>query len=130
MNLAKPSLNTLMLPLLLSLVFTICNSLDTITPNQPIKDGKILVSKQKTFALVFFSPGNSTCCYVGIWYNQITEQTVVWVANRNNPLNDTSGVLSINSKGNLVLHSQNQTFPVWSTNIALVSSTNYSISMA
>uniref|UniRef100_A0A2N9I596 non-specific serine/threonine protein kinase n=1 Tax=Fagus sylvatica TaxID=28930 RepID=A0A2N9I596_FAGSY len=96
-----------------------------ITPNQPIKDGQILVSNQKTFALGFFSPGNSNRRYVGIWYNDITEKTVVWVANRDNPLNDTSGVLSINSQGNLVLHNQNQTFPIWSTNVSVsVSPTN------
>uniref|UniRef100_A0A2N9HI47 Bulb-type lectin domain-containing protein n=1 Tax=Fagus sylvatica TaxID=28930 RepID=A0A2N9HI47_FAGSY len=86
-----------------------------------------LVSNQKAFALGFFSPGNSNLRYVGIWYNEITEQTVVWVANRDNPLNDTSGVLSINGQGNLVLHKQNQTFPIWSTNVSVsISSSNNS----
>ena len=121
---AKPLLNAF---LLLSLLFPICLSLHMITPNQPIKDGQILVSNQKTFALGFFSPGNSNRRYVGIWYNDITEKTVVWVANRDNPLNDTSGVLSINSQGNLVLHNQNQnqTSPIWSTNVSVsVSPTN------
>ena len=93
MNPTKPSLNAI---LLLSVVFPICFCLDTITPDQPIKDGQTLVSNRKTFALGFFSPGNSNRHYVGIWYYQITEQTVVWVANRDNPLNDISGVLSIN----------------------------------
>ena len=93
MNSAKPLLNAV---LLLSLVFPICISLDTITPDQPIKDGQTLLSNQKTFALGFFSPDNSNRRYVGIWYYQITEQTVVWVANKDNPLNDISGVLSIN----------------------------------
>ncbi|KAL4628649.1 hypothetical protein ACB092_05G255400, partial [Castanea dentata] len=97
---------------------------------QPIKDGQTLVSNQKTFALGFFSLGNSNHRYVGIWYYQITEQTVVWVANRDNPLNDSSGILSINSQGNLVLHTQNQALPIWSTNIASISSTNYSIFVA
>ena len=129
MNPAKSLLKSVLL-LLLSLLFPICVSLDTITTDQPIKDGQTLVSNQKTFALGFFSPGNSNRRYVGIWYYQITEQTVVWVANRDNPLNDSSGILSINSQGNLVLHAQNQTLPIWSTNIASVSSTNYSISMA
>nr|XP_023920000.1 G-type lectin S-receptor-like serine/threonine-protein kinase At1g11410 isoform X1 [Quercus suber] len=129
MNPAKSLLKSVLL-LLLSLLFPICVSLDTINPDQPIKDGQTLVSNQKTFALGFFSPGNSNRRYVGIWYYQITEQTIVWVANRDNPLNDSSGILSINSQGNLVLHSQNQKYPIWSTNIASVSSTNYSISMA
>nr|POE93114.1 g-type lectin s-receptor-like serine/threonine-protein kinase rks1 [Quercus suber] len=116
MNPAKPSLNAV---LLLSVVFPICFCLDTITPDQPIKDGQALVSNHKTFALRFFSPGNSNRRYVGIWYYQITEQTVVWVANRDNPLNDTSGVLSINDQGNLILHSQNRTIPIWSANVSV-----------
>ena len=63
MNPAKPSLNAV---LLLSVVFPICFCLDTITPDQPIKDGQSLVSNHKTFALGFFSPGNSNRRYVGI----------------------------------------------------------------
>ena len=106
MNPAKPFLNIVLL-LLFSLVFPICISFETITQNHPLKDGQILVSYQKTFALGFFTPENSNCRYVGIWYNQIIEQTVVWVANRDNPLYDKSGVLSINGQGNLVLHTQN-----------------------
>ena len=72
MNSAKGSWNTL---LLLSLLLCpICISLDTITPNQPLKDCQLLLSNQKTFALGFFNPGNSSYRYVGIWYKQITEQ--------------------------------------------------------
>ena len=125
MNSAKPLLNAV---LLLSLVFPICISLDTITPDQPIKDGQTLLSNQKTFALGFFNPDNSNRRYVGIWYYQITEQTVVWVANKDNPLNDTSGVLSINDQGNLILHSQNRTTPIGSANVSVsVSPTNNSM---
>nr|POF04787.1 g-type lectin s-receptor-like serine/threonine-protein kinase [Quercus suber] len=122
--------NTSLLLLFLLLVCPICTSLDTITPDQPLKDGdgQLLLSNQKTFALGFFSPGSSSHRYVGIWYYQIAEKTVVWVANRDAPLNDTSGVLSINGKGNLVLHTQNQTTPIWSTNVSFsVSSTNNSM---
>nr|POE99167.1 g-type lectin s-receptor-like serine/threonine-protein kinase [Quercus suber] len=126
MNPAKGNTSLLLLSLLL--VCQICTSLDTITPDQPLMDGQLLHSNQKTFALGFFSPGSSSHRYVGIWYNQITEQTVAWVANRDSPLKDTSGVLSINGKGNLVLHTQNQTTPIWSTNVSFsVSSTNNSM---
>ena len=122
--------NTSLLLLSLLLVCPICTSFDTITPDQPLKDGdgQLLLSNQKTFALGFFSPGSSSHHYIGIWYDQITEQIVVWVANRDAPLNDTSRVLSINGKGNLVLHTQNQTTPIWSTNVSFaVSSTNNSM---
>ncbi|XP_075648559.1 G-type lectin S-receptor-like serine/threonine-protein kinase RKS1 [Castanea sativa] len=126
MNPAKENTSLLLLSLLL--LCPICTSLDTITPDQPLKDGQLLISNQKTFALGFFNPGSSRHRYVGIWYNQIAEITAVWVANRDAPLNDTSGVLSINSKGHLVLHTQNQTTPIWSTNVSFsVSSTNNSM---
>ena len=128
MNPAKGNTSLLLLSLLL--VCPICTSLDTITPYQPLKDGdgQLLLSNQKNFALGFFSPGISSHRYVGIWYNQITEPPIVWVANRDAPLNDTSGVLSINGKGNLVLHTQNQTTPIWSTNVSFsISSTNNSM---
>ncbi|KAI6703915.1 hypothetical protein NL676_013051 [Syzygium grande] len=70
------------------------------------------------FALGFFSPGNSSHRYVGIWYYQVSEQTVVWVANRERPISGTSGALSIDSDGNLVLHETNGSFPIWSTNVS------------
>ncbi|KAL6333291.1 hypothetical protein AAG906_028474 [Vitis piasezkii] len=91
--------------LLLFLMLPLCSSTDTITPNQPFRDGDLLVSKESRFALGFF-----------IWYNTIREQTVVWVLNRDHPINDTSGVLSINTSGNLLLHRGNT--HVWSTDVS------------
>ncbi|XP_059624155.1 G-type lectin S-receptor-like serine/threonine-protein kinase At1g11410 isoform X1 [Cornus florida] len=97
-----------------------CTSTDTISLNQPIRDnhGDKLVSSGEFFALGFFSPGNSNKRYIGIWYNKVQEQTIVWVANRDNPINDTSGVLSIDKTGNLVVHNGNDSFPLWSTNVS------------
>ncbi|XP_010646911.2 G-type lectin S-receptor-like serine/threonine-protein kinase RKS1 [Vitis vinifera] len=105
--------------LLLLLMLPLCSSTDTITPNQPLRDGDLLVSKQSRFALGFFSPRNSTLRYIGVWYNTIREQTVVWVLNRDHPINDSSGVLSINTSGNLLLHRGNT--HVWSTNVSISS---------
>ncbi|XP_031276710.1 G-type lectin S-receptor-like serine/threonine-protein kinase At1g11410 [Pistacia vera] len=99
-------------------------SVDTITSTQSIKDGDEIVSIGKIFALGFFSPGNSMKRYVGIWYYQVSEPTIVWVANRDNPVNDTSGILSINTHGNLALFGSNETVPVWSTNIPVTSAKN------
>ena len=95
------------------------SSTDTITPNQPFRDGNLLVSEESRFALGFFSPRNSTLRYIGVWYNTIHEQTVVWVLNRDHPINDTSGVLSISTSGNLLLHRGNT--HVWSTNVSISS---------
>ncbi|XP_058073039.1 receptor-like serine/threonine-protein kinase SD1-8 isoform X1 [Magnolia sinica] len=77
---------------------------DTITQDQPLPDGKTLISAGEVFELGFFSPGKSKNHYVGIWYKKVTEQTVVWVANRRTPLSHSSGVLTINSNnGNLMI---------------------------
>ncbi|KAF3457322.1 hypothetical protein FNV43_RR01979 [Rhamnella rubrinervis] len=110
----------------------LCTCLDTISITQPLRDGDgggdVLVSNGDTFALGFFSPGNSNYRYVGIWYHKITEETVVWVANRDNPINNTSGFLSIDTQGNLVLYDNNdQTVPVWSTNSSSLPTNEYAV---
>ena len=53
---------------------------------------------------------------------------MVWVANRDNPINDNSGVFSINLHGNLVLYDGDQKQPIWSTNI--VTKSNYNTTHA
>ncbi|XP_058188689.1 G-type lectin S-receptor-like serine/threonine-protein kinase RKS1 isoform X4 [Rhododendron vialii] len=103
------------------LFFKFCTSIDTLTPAQSIKDGNVLVSSGETFALGFFSPGNSSRRYVGIWYNKIPEQTVIWVANRDSGINGTSGVLSLNRDGNLVIYDNTRNRIVWQTNVSAVS---------
>ncbi|GLU23167.1 hypothetical protein SLE2022_391920 [Rubroshorea leprosula] len=105
--------------LLLCLLFGFTVSIDTITPNHSVKDdGSLIVSGGKVFALGFFTPGSSKYRYIGIWYNQVPQRTVVWVANRDNPIDDNSGVLSIDSQGSLVLFKKNQTLTVWSANVS------------
>ncbi|CAN6694483.1 unnamed protein product [Malus baccata var. baccata] len=89
---------------------------DGFTPSQCVLDGTTLVSSDGSFELGFFSPGSSKNRYLGIWFKNVPVRTVVWVANRCNPINDTSGVLMINSTGNLVLLSQNSSV-VWSTSL-------------
>ncbi|CAJ2665707.1 unnamed protein product [Trifolium pratense] len=90
---------------------------DTITKSDSFLDGSTLISKDGTFELGFFNPGNSPNRYVGIWYKNIPVKTVVWVANRDNPIKDnsSSSKLKINSEGNLVLLNNNQSI-LWSTN--------------
>ncbi|KAK3023714.1 hypothetical protein RJ639_042724 [Escallonia herrerae] len=94
---------------------------DTLTSIQSINENGTLVSPRGKFQLGFFSPGSSKKRYVGIWYNNIPNQTIVWVANRENPLNDTSGVLKIGSDGNLLLLDGTEQV-VWSTKIQNISS--------
>ena len=80
-----------------------------------MKDGETLVSAGGgSFELGFFSPGNSKGRYLGIWYT-ISTETVVWVANRESPLDNHSGVLKVNQEGDILLVSNTNT-TVWSSN--------------
>ncbi|KAJ0983560.1 hypothetical protein J5N97_011815 [Dioscorea zingiberensis] len=79
---------------------------DTLKPNEYLLDGKTLVSAKGTFALGFFSPGDSKNRYVGIWYNKLPVQTVVWVANRLSPIAATNGTLQLNGQGVLTINSK------------------------
>ena len=88
---------------------------DTIDTLQSISDDQTIVSADETFAVGFFSPGTSKNRYVGIWYNKDPTRTVVWVANRDKPLTDSSGVLKVNNTGILVLLNHNKSV-IWSSN--------------
>ncbi|XP_043808128.1 G-type lectin S-receptor-like serine/threonine-protein kinase RKS1 isoform X2 [Manihot esculenta] len=105
--------------LLLFFHITIATSLDIISINQNFTEGHLLVSKGNNFAFGFFSPGNSTNKYLGIWFHEVSKPSIVWVANRNNPVTGSSGILSINPYGNLVLYNDpTQKVPLWSTNVS------------
>ncbi|TKY66597.1 G-type lectin S-receptor serine/threonine-protein kinase [Spatholobus suberectus] len=93
---------------------TTSTSVDSIAVNQSIRDGETLVSAGGITEVGFFSPGSSTRRYLGIWYRNVSPFTVVWVANRNTPLQNKSGVLKLNEKGILVLlNGTNRT--IWSS---------------
>ncbi|KAL0535111.1 hypothetical protein IC582_029434 [Cucumis melo] len=99
----------------------ICYGGDTITSTNFIKDPATIISSNSVFKLGFFTPSNSTHRYVGIWFEKISPQTVVWVANRDTPLNNISGIFTISNDGNLVvLDSAN--IILWSSNISSSSS--------
>ncbi|KAJ8754640.1 hypothetical protein K2173_010731 [Erythroxylum novogranatense] len=82
---------------------TISAAVDVIRATQKLTDGETLVSSGGNFELGFFRPGNSRKRYLGIWYKKISKFTVVWVANGNNPLNDSSGVIKFVDQSNFVL---------------------------
>ncbi|KAL8467896.1 hypothetical protein ACS0TY_031224 [Phlomoides rotata] len=113
---ARLFLHQFILFVIVSLLPFSCLSLetDTISPNLVIKDPDSIVSKKHKFELGFFTPENTTNRYLGIFY-AFSQQTVVWVANSETPLKDSSSTVSISKDGDLVLiNSRNQT--VWSTN--------------
>ncbi|KAK6116752.1 hypothetical protein DH2020_049485 [Rehmannia glutinosa] len=108
------SLFLLIVPLIFLTIFS--NATDTINADQTIKDGETLVSSGGKFELGFFSPGNSRNRYVGMWFRNITVTTIVWVANREAPITDNSGVLTVIRPGILVLLNNTNNNTVWSTN--------------
>ncbi|TYG82335.1 hypothetical protein ES288_D01G079700v1 [Gossypium darwinii] len=75
---------------------------DTISPGQQLNISQTIVSAGQMFELGFFPPTNSTNYYMGIWYKNIPEKTVVWIANRDYPVTG-SAVLSISVDSNLVI---------------------------
>nr|GEY36731.1 receptor-like serine/threonine-protein kinase SD1-8 [Tanacetum cinerariifolium] len=90
-------------------------AIDTITSTTPLTSNQTLVSNGDAFELGFFSTSDSKNLYVGIWYKQIQERTYVWVANRDDPINSSSGKLTIGENGNVILVDQSET-AIWSSN--------------
>ncbi|KAK1402842.1 Receptor-like serine/threonine-protein kinase [Heracleum sosnowskyi] len=87
---------------------------DFIRANQSLEDGSTIVSAGGHFELGFSIVGRSTNRYLGIWYKKIPPRTIVWIANRETPLNTTSGLLKLNSNGNLVILNASDSV-VWSS---------------
>ncbi|KAL3615029.1 hypothetical protein CASFOL_040690 [Castilleja foliolosa] len=87
---------------------------DTITSNSSITDPDFLVSTGRVFKLGFFTPENTNNRYLAIYY-VVSEKSAIWIANKDNPLTDTSGTATISQNGNIVLfNGRNET--IWSTN--------------
>ncbi|KAL3509558.1 hypothetical protein ACH5RR_028959 [Cinchona calisaya] len=111
------SLMLLLLFLCLSLESYFSLAADTISGNQTLSGDQILISKEGNFELGFFKPGNSSNFYIGIWYKKVSEQTIVWVANRETPVKDKySSQLRIQGS-NLVLLNESQII-IWFTNVS------------
>ncbi|KAF5794651.1 putative protein kinase RLK-Pelle-DLSV family [Helianthus annuus] len=110
----------------LFLLLSSCATLDTISTNQVFRDGDTIVSDDKMFELGFFSPGKSKNRYVGIWYKKISTGTAVWVANRETPITDNSGMLELSEQGNLQIRSGDNTV-IWSSNSMVLTMSNNTV---
>ncbi|CAL5335846.1 unnamed protein product [Camellia sinensis] len=118
------TITTLLLSSFLCSILASSTAVSTIATTQSIKDGDTIVSIGGSFELGFFSPGSSKNRYLGIWYNKISNdsRTAVWVANREVPIVDSSGVLKLTQEGVLVLNHKDS-IKIWSSN-SLKSSNN------
>ncbi|KAK1257123.1 G-type lectin S-receptor-like serine/threonine-protein kinase [Acorus gramineus] len=116
----------LLLLLLLALLSTFAapsTAGDSMTATETLSDnGRTLISSNELYALGFFSPNNSNKRYLGTWYQKIQVPTVFWVANRERPILDHTGVLNFTENGTLVLLNQTGTI-FWSSSSATSTST-------
>ncbi|KAK7331836.1 hypothetical protein VNO80_28577 [Phaseolus coccineus] len=94
-----------------------------ITQDVVIRDNEreTLVSEELNFVMGFFGLDNSSSRYVGIWYHNIPATPVIWVANRDKPINGTGGSITVANDGNLVVLDGAKNL-VWSTNVSIDSS--------
>ncbi|XP_040377653.1 G-type lectin S-receptor-like serine/threonine-protein kinase At4g27290 [Oryza brachyantha] len=96
-----------------------CRARDTFAPGRPLATNETLVSGgDANFVLGFFTPPGANNTYVGVWYNKVSVRTVVWVANREDPLpgdvaDNPGATLSVSPSGTLVIAAGNSTV-VWS----------------
>ncbi|XP_071701190.1 G-type lectin S-receptor-like serine/threonine-protein kinase At4g27290 [Rutidosis leptorrhynchoides] len=99
--------------------FTCTTAADTISVTQTIRDGQTIVSPQQVFELGFFSPSNTTQNrYLGIWYKEPATGPVIWVANRDTPIPNKSGEVTLNPGGLLVLRDSATNRTIWSSNLS------------
>ncbi|KAE9603387.1 putative protein kinase RLK-Pelle-DLSV family [Lupinus albus] len=103
---------------LIFFTFFLCSnssSIDAITSTRFITENDTISSNNTNLKLGFFSPTNSTNRYLAIWY--LSQSYVIWIANRDQPLKDSSGVAKIHKDGNLVILN-GQNIIIWSSNVS------------
>ncbi|XP_047965068.1 G-type lectin S-receptor-like serine/threonine-protein kinase At4g27290 [Salvia hispanica] len=96
-------------------IFKLCiaaQSDHTLSPNQTLVDGQLLISSSKIFELGFSSPANNTRRFLVIRYRN-TPDVFVWLANRETPLTGRQGRLTLTNNGSLILTSPHLTTTLW-----------------
>ncbi|CAN4088915.1 unnamed protein product [Withania somnifera] len=89
-------------------------STNSILKGQNLTDYQQLVSANGNFNMQFFSPGKSRNRYLGIFYtrpsldmyadvNGRNDEKALWIANRDNPIADTSGIVMVAPDGRLMI---------------------------
>lgn len=78
------------------------------------KENDFLISPNGTFSSGFYKVGTDAYCF-SIWFTESLNKTVVWMANRDRPVNGKRSKLSLHKNGNLVLTDAVGSI-VWSTN--------------
>ncbi|CAO2828834.1 unnamed protein product [Amaranthus hypochondriacus] len=74
----------------------------------------ILTSPNNVFSAGFYQVGVNAFCFA-IWFQNSVDKTVVWIANRDQPVNGKHSKLKLSKDGNLLLMDADR-ITVWSTN--------------
>ncbi|KAH9289962.1 hypothetical protein KI387_034079 [Taxus chinensis] len=85
-----------------------CDSLvvvgeDMLPLGASLTGNQTIISKNGTFQLGFFNPNGTNNWYIGIWYAQVSDKTIIWVANREDPVVNIPGILKLETDGYLTL---------------------------
>ncbi|PKH89212.1 hypothetical protein CRG98_049972 [Punica granatum] len=96
--------------------------MDSLNQSQSMSEDETLISPGGKFQLGFFSTDNSSKRYLGIWFYDIRIRTIIWVANRNKPLESSPGLLKI-EHGNLVIQNHSGQ-AIWASNTQNLSSSS------
>ncbi|KAI3726646.1 hypothetical protein L1987_66445 [Smallanthus sonchifolius] len=78
-----------------------------------------LISPNGLFTAGFYSVGENAYCF-SVWFTKPLSDkshTIVWIANRDVPVNGKRSKLSLSKTGNLVLRDAAQPLPIWTTSI-------------
>ena len=78
-------------------------AVDTIRHKDSLRENQTLVSAGGLFELGFFTDESTGNHFLGIWFKDDVNKKAMWVAIRENPILDSSGVLQIRDDGNLTL---------------------------
>ncbi|XP_014516601.1 putative receptor protein kinase ZmPK1 [Vigna radiata var. radiata] len=100
----------LLIPLIFFHTFHASSSFSLSVEN--FKEELILSSPKPTFTAGFYAVGQNAFCFA-VWYTH-SPDTLVWIANRDQPVNGKRSTLSLLKTGNLVLTDAGQ-LQVWST---------------
>ncbi|CAA2942542.1 receptor-like serine threonine- kinase SD1-8 [Olea europaea subsp. europaea] len=98
----------------------LCLGSDILSEGDSLSGSDTLISENGTFEMGFFckKTGTSDNLYLGIWYKDFKEKTIVWVANRRTPLrNMPSSRLEISEDGIVLFEGFDK---VWSSGMSSI----------
>ncbi|RVW99900.1 putative receptor protein kinase ZmPK1 [Vitis vinifera] len=95
------------------------STLDSLSQGSSLSVGKpeqVLISQSRIFSAGFYPVGDNAYC-LAMWFTKPSydgKHTVVWMANRNQPVNGNFSKLSLLKNGDLILTDAGR-FIVWAT---------------